>query len=107
MVLQKQEKLLFFFVYHWLARGFDVNLDAKLLTVHLVVKRENLWILMNIVNTNQWKSWITEASRRGGSFDVVVQFIEKPKVAPVFAEAEEQPVAEDECLNEERVEDET
>jgi hypothetical protein len=39
--------------------GFEINLDAMLITVHLVVKQDNLGTLMNISNTNQWKAYIT------------------------------------------------
>jgi hypothetical protein len=72
---------------------FEVNLDATLLTVHVVVKRDNRWTLMGIYNTNQWKSWITEATGHGRAFGIVIQFTEKSQVPPVVAETEEQSIA--------------
>jgi hypothetical protein len=95
----------------WLARGFEVNLDVTLLTVYIVVKRDNLWTLLDISNTNQWKSWITEAKGRGEPFDIVVQFIQKPQVPAILEEqvqeepegAHEATADEDEEVDEERV----
>jgi hypothetical protein len=75
-------------VYHWLAHNFEINLDTTLLTVYVVVKRDNMWALTNISNTNQWKEYIIEALGRGGPFDVLVEFHIKPQVAPVIIEEE-------------------
>jgi hypothetical protein len=86
MVLQKPEERPLHSVYSWLARGFEVNLDDTLLTVHVVVQWDNLWTLLSIFNTNQWKSWITEAKGYGRPFDILVQFIQKPHIPVVVEE---------------------
>jgi hypothetical protein len=86
MVLQKPEERPFHSVYSWLAHDYEVNLDDTLLTVHVVVKWDNLWTLLGIFCNNQWKSWITEAKGRGRPFDILVQFIQKPHILAVVEE---------------------
>jgi hypothetical protein len=58
--------------YQWLVCGFHINLDNTLLTVHVVVKQDNLWDLMTISNTNEWKTYITEDLERGRLFSILV-----------------------------------
>jgi hypothetical protein len=59
-------------VYQWLVCGFHINLDNTLLTVHVVVKQDNLWDLITISNTNEWKTYITEDLERGRLFSILV-----------------------------------
>jgi hypothetical protein len=81
---------------HWLVRGFEINLETIIVMVHVVVKWDNLWVLINISNTNQWKTYIIEALGRGRPFDILVQFHIKPQIVFVTAEEEEQPKVQDE-----------
>jgi hypothetical protein len=87
------------------AKSFEVNLDVTLLIVNVVVKQDKLWTVMDISNTNQWKSRIIEAKGRGRSFDIVVKFIQKPQVLAVLDDVE-QHVTQDECPSKEQVQDE-
>jgi hypothetical protein len=64
-ILNKFEEQTFRSVYHWLVRAFEINLYSTLVTVHVLVKWDNLWPLMSISNTNEWKTYIIEAVERG------------------------------------------
>jgi hypothetical protein len=55
-ILNKPEERSLRSMYCWFAHGFKISQDVTLLMVHVTVKRDNLWTLMNILNTNYWKA---------------------------------------------------
>ena len=69
-------------IYKWLQRGFRVDPETHLMTVHglvnCVVDGEQ-WELMIIHNTAEWQKYMQAALERGWSLAILVQTREKPQ----------------------------
>ena len=67
-------------IYKWLQRGFRVDPETHVMTVHALVNWEvegDLWELMMIPSTDDWQKYMQEALERGWSLAILVQIREK------------------------------
>ena len=67
-------------IYKWLQRGFRVDPETHVMTVHSLVNWEvesDLWELMMIHNTDDWQKYMQVALQRGWPLAILVQIREK------------------------------
>jgi hypothetical protein len=57
--------------------------------MHVVVKQANLWDLLTISNTNEWKTYIAKPLGCGGPFTNLVWLHTKAQSAPVITKKKE------------------
>ena len=67
-------------IYKWLQRGFRVDPETHVMTVHALVNWEvegDLWELMMIHSTDDWQKYMQAALKRGWPLAILVQAREK------------------------------